>query len=187
TRQDAATSISAVLAKNIRLCARITNTLVKDKAIEDDWRKFARPISARNLANQVEDEVVDALLAGLDALRVLADEVVTRIDSGIETARLEADLHAVLEEHDEATPAGVAAGPARSYQLPEDGVAAATQEAEGGAAVYLVELTIAPECQLPSIRCFQALQELDSLGKLLVTWPSRDAIEAGAAEFELGG
>ena len=132
-------------------------------------------------------EVVDALLAGLDALRVLADEVVTRIDSGIETARLEADLHAVLEEHDEATPAGVAAGPARSYQLPEDGVAAATQEAEGGAAVYLVELTIAPECQLPSIRCFQALQELDSLGKLLVTWPSRDAIEAGAAEIELAG
>ena len=29
------------------------------------WRKFARPISSRNLANQVEDEVVDALVAAV--------------------------------------------------------------------------------------------------------------------------
>ena len=41
------------------------NTLVKDKQIEDGWRKFARPISSRNLANQVEDEVVAALIAAV--------------------------------------------------------------------------------------------------------------------------
>ncbi len=64
-RRDAATAISEVLAKNLRLCARITNTLVKDKAIEDGWRHFARPISSRNLANQVEDEVVDALISAV--------------------------------------------------------------------------------------------------------------------------
>ena len=47
-------------------CSRlITNTLAKDKQIEDSWRKFARPISSRNLANQVEDEVVDALIAAV--------------------------------------------------------------------------------------------------------------------------
>src|SRR5262249_42106321 len=28
----------------------------------DRWRDFARPVSSRNLANQVEDEVVDALV-----------------------------------------------------------------------------------------------------------------------------
>jgi oligoendopeptidase F len=44
-RERAATSISGVLDKNIRLFSRITNTLVKDKAIEDGWRHFARPIS----------------------------------------------------------------------------------------------------------------------------------------------
>jgi len=58
-RERAATSISGVLDKNLRLFSRITNTLLKDKAIEDGWRHFARPISGRNLANQVEDEVVD--------------------------------------------------------------------------------------------------------------------------------
>ena len=40
----------------------IINTLAKDKAIEDAWRRFARPISRRNLINQVEDNVVEALV-----------------------------------------------------------------------------------------------------------------------------
>ena len=53
---------AACWSKNVRLFARITNTLAKDKQIEDEWRQFERPISSRNLANQVEDEVVDALI-----------------------------------------------------------------------------------------------------------------------------
>ena len=61
-RERAAGAISGVLEKNVRLFGRITNTLAKDKQIEDEWRKFERPISSRNLANQVEDEVVEALI-----------------------------------------------------------------------------------------------------------------------------
>jgi oligoendopeptidase F len=61
-RREAATSLGRVLGENERLFALITNTLAKDKAIEDAWRKFARPVSPRNLANLVEDEVVDALI-----------------------------------------------------------------------------------------------------------------------------
>ena len=49
----------------MRLFALITNTLAKDKEIDDKWRHFARPVSSRNLANQVEDEVVDALVAAV--------------------------------------------------------------------------------------------------------------------------
>ena len=61
-RERAAGAISGVLEQNVRLFSRIMNTLVKDKQIEDEWRKFERPISSRNLANQVEDEVVEALI-----------------------------------------------------------------------------------------------------------------------------
>ncbi|MEQ9200929.1 MAG: oligoendopeptidase F, partial [Rhodospirillales bacterium] len=60
-RAAAATSISKVLNGNKRLFSLITNTLAKDKATDDNWRNYARPVSARNLANAVEDEVVDAL------------------------------------------------------------------------------------------------------------------------------
>ena len=56
-----------VLGKNVRLFALVTNTLAKDKEIEDRWRNYARPISSRNLANFVEDEVVDALICAVRA------------------------------------------------------------------------------------------------------------------------
>ncbi|MDP6885122.1 MAG: M3 family metallopeptidase, partial [Rhodospirillales bacterium] len=62
TRRRAAKSLGGALNDNVRLFALITNTLAKDKAIEDDWRQYARPVSERNLANQVEDGVVDALV-----------------------------------------------------------------------------------------------------------------------------
>ena len=61
-RRTAAESLGSVLASHAHTFAFITNTLAKDKAVEDEWRHFARPNSARNLANFVEDEVVDALV-----------------------------------------------------------------------------------------------------------------------------
>jgi oligoendopeptidase F len=64
-RREAAESIGAVLGQNVRTLALITNTLAKDKEIEDRWRRFPRPISSRNLGNFVEDAVVEALIAAV--------------------------------------------------------------------------------------------------------------------------
>ncbi|MFT6556524.1 M3 family oligoendopeptidase [Sneathiella sp.] len=61
TRKSAAKSLGKVFGANIRLFALITNTLAKDKAIEDEWRKTASPMTLRHLSNQVEDNVVEAL------------------------------------------------------------------------------------------------------------------------------
>jgi oligoendopeptidase F len=61
-RKEAAKSLGKVFGENTRIFALITNTLAKDKEIEDRWRGFKRPISSRNLSNFVEDEVVDALI-----------------------------------------------------------------------------------------------------------------------------
>ena len=60
-RKDAAKSFGKVQGDNIAVFSLVTNTLAKDKEIEDRWRKYPRPQSAMNLANVVEDEVVDAL------------------------------------------------------------------------------------------------------------------------------
>ena len=64
-RCEAALTVGEILGKNARIFGLITNTLAKDKDTEDRWRKFAHPISSRNLANFVEDEVVDALIAAV--------------------------------------------------------------------------------------------------------------------------
>ena len=60
-RLEAGEAIAAVLGRSAPTIALIWNTLGRDKSIEDRRRGFARPISARNRANFVEDEVVDAL------------------------------------------------------------------------------------------------------------------------------
>ncbi len=65
TRRRAGKALGTVLGENARTFALILNTLIKDKEIEDRWRGFERPISSRNLANHVEDEVVEALLAAV--------------------------------------------------------------------------------------------------------------------------
>ena len=64
-RRRAALAIGEVMERHIRIFALITNTLAKDKEIEDKWRRYERPTSARNLANRVEDEVVEALITAV--------------------------------------------------------------------------------------------------------------------------
>lgn len=61
-RKKAAKVVGEELGKQSHVFTLITNTLAKDKEIEDRWRGFDAPISSRNLANQVEDAVVDALI-----------------------------------------------------------------------------------------------------------------------------
>jgi len=61
TRKKAGMSRAQVLSDNSRTMGLILNTIAKDKQVDDKWRKFPRPVSSRNLANDVEDEVVDQL------------------------------------------------------------------------------------------------------------------------------
>jgi len=66
-REAAAHEVARVFAENGALFTLITNTLAKSKAIDDGKRGFKAPISARNVSNQVEDKVVDALLSSVQA------------------------------------------------------------------------------------------------------------------------
>jgi len=64
-RAEAAAALSDVFGKNIKLFALITNTLAKDKDIEDRWRHYPEPATSRHLSNQVEPEVVAALVSAV--------------------------------------------------------------------------------------------------------------------------
>ena len=66
-REAAAKGVSAAFTEKGRLFTLITNTLAKDKEIIDKWRRYPRPASARNRANMVEDEVVEALVSAVRA------------------------------------------------------------------------------------------------------------------------
>ena len=61
-RRAGAEALGKTLGKNIGTFSLITNTLAKDKAIEDKWRNYPSPEASRHLANQVGQPVVDALV-----------------------------------------------------------------------------------------------------------------------------
>jgi oligoendopeptidase F len=64
-RREASEALAKVFKDNVRLFTLITNTLAKDKEISDRWRGFVDVADSRNLANRVEKEVVDALVAAV--------------------------------------------------------------------------------------------------------------------------
>jgi oligoendopeptidase F len=66
-RQQAAEALAKTFKANLRLFTLITNTLAKDKSISDTWRGFKDIADARHLSNRVEPEVVNALVAAVQA------------------------------------------------------------------------------------------------------------------------
>ena len=60
-REAAAHALAKVFTANVGLFTRIHNTLAKEMAIEDKWRKMPTPQYGRHLSNHVEPEVVEAL------------------------------------------------------------------------------------------------------------------------------
>ena len=61
TREKGARELARVFGENVKLFARVHNTLAKEKEIEDRWRKMPTPQTGRHLSNHVEPEVVEAL------------------------------------------------------------------------------------------------------------------------------
>src|SRR3954468_3829093 len=61
-RRSTAEDVTAALAPGLRTRGFIFNTLLADKATDDRLRGYPRWISSRNLANEVSDESVDALV-----------------------------------------------------------------------------------------------------------------------------
>jgi oligoendopeptidase F len=61
-RREAGQALAKVFKDNVRLFTLITNILAKDKEISDRWRGFKDVAESRHLANNVEPEVVNALV-----------------------------------------------------------------------------------------------------------------------------
>ena len=60
-RKKASESIETVFKSEVKTFTFITNTLAKDKITNDKWRKYCTPVDSRNLSNNVENDVVEAL------------------------------------------------------------------------------------------------------------------------------
>ncbi len=105
-RRAAARALTAGLVANHRPLAFIFNTLVQDKAVDDRLHRYASPLAARNLANEIDDASVEALLSACTARYPLVARYY----------RLKARLLGLeqLEDYDRYAPIAAAEG-ARSF------------------------------------------------------------------------
>tara|TARA_A100001011_G_scaffold186701_1_gene195292 strand:- start:891 stop:2675 length:1785 start_codon:yes stop_codon:yes gene_type:complete len=60
-RTIAGIKVSKVLEQNIKIFSRITNTLAKEKQIEDENRRFESPAASRHLANNIDPKIIQNL------------------------------------------------------------------------------------------------------------------------------
>lgn len=65
-RKAAAEGWTKGLQDNVRLLTFIFNNLVLDHKIDDEMRKFSDPMASRNLANEIQPEVVHALMTAAE-------------------------------------------------------------------------------------------------------------------------
>ena len=101
-RRAAADSLTGVLRQNARTLGFVFNTLVQDKSGDDRRRRFASPLSARHLANEIDAASVDSLL----------DACVARYPLVARYYRLKARLLGLprLVDYDRYAPVGEAPG-----------------------------------------------------------------------------
>ncbi len=66
-RQAAHAAITDALQPGLRTRAYIFNTLLADKATDDELRRFSTWVSSRNLSNEASDESVEALVAAVQS------------------------------------------------------------------------------------------------------------------------
>lgn len=149
----------------------------------------------RRGAVQVSTALMDVLLEAIDALSGMTDDIRAGIDTDIDIAPLIAAIAEALE---------ASAGTQQPTEVPrseratdgaddtEEMVAAASEPAvaddlepvQDGSVVQL-SITIDPECPMPSVRAYQVVDLLASLGVIVQSVPSIDEIEAGHVDYSL--
>jgi oligoendopeptidase F len=64
-REEAAVGLAAALAEASPVLGLSLNAVGQEKLIEDRWRRFGTPAAARHLANEVDADAVDAMVAAV--------------------------------------------------------------------------------------------------------------------------
>ncbi len=140
----------------------------------------------RSHALVVTPATIDALLAALDALRVLNGEVITREETDVALEPVLAMLHACLAPGAPAAEAAPQSAPAPAAVPPQQVELAGWELDEALQAelatvapshVHAIAVTIDPDCGLNAARTFQVYLELQRSTRVLRVTPSADEIE----------
>jgi len=109
-RKRAAEGLSQALEDQTPVLALCLNTVALEKQVEDRWRRFADPAASRHLANEVDAESVDAMVAAVG-------EAYPRLSHRYYRLKAKALGKAKLDHWDRNAP--IEAAPPRAYDWSE--------------------------------------------------------------------
>jgi len=124
---------------------------------------------------EVTQPTVDALLAALDCLRALNDEVSTRVETELPLAEIQARLNACLRPQEKGTGSGDAG---RSERAAATDPSDRTDPSPVAGRRYTVSVLIDPQSQLCAARTLQVYLELKRSTQVLHVSPTLPEIEA---------
>lgn len=120
----------------------------------------------------VNRELIDLLFRALDALKKFKRNLSTGSTETIDTKDLQERLEAVAKKEPKQQQAAASlSAPGASAQL------------KPGEFLYEVCVRFAADCDMPAVRAFQTLLELEKLGEVLQSAPTPEELKAGMGEF----
>ncbi|MCH7642474.1 MAG: chemotaxis protein CheA [Chloroflexi bacterium] len=128
----------------------------------------------RNGELAVNTEIVNALLHSLDVLRAFKDELSGEADKEPDIEDVIAELEAASGEPADA----VATADPLPLTIDHDTVAAILEAEASGDTVYRLTVQLLESCEWLTVRTFQVVSELSSIGNLLACSPTSTEIEA---------
>ena len=136
---------------------------------------------------QVTPELIDALLASLDELKILKQAISSGgDDSAGDIAPLVAMLKNVVQPGEEATSSKKKSASISSTVLADPAIQKKLKKvAAAGSQLYMIQIAVDPESAWAAVRFFQALNELGMLGEIICSDPSQEEIEQEKAGAEL--
>jgi two-component system chemotaxis sensor kinase CheA len=149
----------------------------------------------RNKEVKVDSNVIDALLFGLDAIKVLKEEMVSLDETDFDIDPIILKLTEAVKKGD--TSVGVsesadskAIGNGDAYfknsiKLSQDAENRLQAASINNLNIYTVKVSINKESAWRAVRCFQVLNELAQIGEVIGSNPSAHEIEQEKADTEL--
>jgi two-component system chemotaxis sensor kinase CheA len=132
----------------------------------------------RNRQIEVTPELVDALFQGLDALKAMLGDIADSGTTQQDTSAFTAQLRAVARcEASTTVSPQHPTSEGEELALSESTLEACQQALATGHALYRIDVFVAPDSMLKSVRALMALQGLETVGAVLHTRPDEEALE----------
>jgi two-component system chemotaxis sensor kinase CheA len=131
----------------------------------------------------INPQIIDALLHGLDVMRLLRKELVTTGGSPTDISEATRELASAMNTTSQA--GAQSNGNNDTLTINESTREKLAKAWQNGKKAFIIKITLDKQSTWASVRCFQIIEEISQLAEILCTRPSQKEIEDGKAGFTL--